>query len=166
MWQSELALKPVGPLLEMLEPAAEVSPLLAMTREERLIADFQGSGVTVGNHPMGLRRDHLNELGVLSAGAVREARHGSIVRVAGCVICRQRPPTAKGFAFFSLEDETGIANAIVNPDLFERNRLVLVSEPYLLMEGILQNQGSPSVKVARVQPLRFGAMTVGSHDFH
>ena len=166
LWQSELALKPVGPLLEMLEPAFEASPLLAMTRDERLIADFQGAGVTVGNHPMGLRREHLNELGVLSAGAVREARHGSIVRVAGCVICRQRPSTAKGFAFFSLEDETGIANAIVNPDLFDRNRLVLVSEPYLLMEGILQNQGSPSVKVARVQPLRFGAMTVGSHDFH
>jgi error-prone DNA polymerase len=166
LWQSELALKPVGPLLEMLEPANEASPLVAMAREERLIADFQGTGVTVGNHPMGLRRDHLNELGIVPAGAVRSERHGSIIRVAGCVICRQRPETAKGFAFFSLEDETGIANAIVNPDLFERNRLMLVSEPYLMMEGILQNHGAPSVKVARVQPLRFGEPMVASHDFH
>jgi len=166
LWQSELALKPVGPLLEMLEPANEASPLIAMAREERLIADFQGTGVTVGNHPMGLRRDHLNELGIVPAGAVRSERHGSIIRVAGCVICRQRPETAKGFAFFSLEDETGIANAIVNPDLFERNRLMLVSEPYLMMEGILQNHGAPSVKVARVQPLRFGEPMVASHDFH
>jgi error-prone DNA polymerase len=166
LWQSELALKPAGPLLEMLEPALETSPLVAMTREERMIADFQGAGVTVGNHPMGLRREHLNELGVLPAGAVRDARHGTIVRIAGCVICRQRPETAKGFAFFSLEDETGIANAIVNPDLFERNRLTLVSEPYLLLEGILQNHGAPSVKVARVQPLRFGEPMVASHDFY
>lgn len=108
-------------------------------------------------------------MGVLRAAEVREARHGSIVRIAGCVICRQRPETAKGFAFFSLEDETGISNAIVNPDLFDRNRLVLVREPYLLMEGILQNQGSPSVKVARVSPLTFAHSAeplVASHDFH
>ncbi len=166
LWQSEIALKPVGPLLEFLEPATLASPLAAMAREERLIADFQGTGVTVGIHPMGLRRPDLDGLGVLRASDVKQAKHGSIIRVAGCVICRQRPETAKGFAFFSLEDETGISNAIVNPDLFERNRMVLVGEPYLLMEGILQNQGAPSVKVARVSPLRFGEAMVGSHDFH
>lgn len=169
LWQSELALKPVGPLLEMLEPATLASPLSAMGREERLVADFQGTGVTVGVHPMGLKRAELDAMGVLRAAEVREARHGAIVRIAGCVICRQRPETAKGFAFFSLEDETGISNAIVNPDLFDRNRLVLVREPYLLMEGILQNQGSPSVKVARVSPLAFAHAAeplVDSHDFH
>jgi len=167
LWQSELALKPVGPLLEMLEPATLSSPLAAMKREERLVADFQGTGVTIGVHPMGFKRGDLDDLGVLRAADVRNARHNSIVRIAGCVICRQRPETAKGFAFFSLEDETGISNAIVNPDLFERNRLVLVREPYLMMEGILQNQGgNPSVKVARVSALRFGETLQESHDFH
>jgi error-prone DNA polymerase len=165
MWQSELALKPVGPLLEMLEPATQQSPLPAMNREERLVADFQGTGVTVGIHPMGFRRQELDKMGVLPAGEINQTLHGKVVRIAGNVICRQRPETAKGFAFFTLEDETGLSNAIVNPDLFERNRLTLVSEPYLMMEGILQHYGAPSVKVARVHALRFGETLVESHDF-
>ena len=147
LWQSELALKPAGPLLERLDPVEELSPLEVMTQAERIVADFRGTGMTVGIHPMGMRREELNARGVLSAAAVKHARHGSIVRIAGSVICRQRPGTAKGFAFFSLEDETGISNAIVNPDLFEKNRLVLTSEPYLLMEGILQNEsGATALK--------------------
>jgi error-prone DNA polymerase len=79
-----------------------------------------------------------------------------MVRVAGCVICRQRPGTAKGFMFLSLEDETGIANAIVEPDLFDQNREVLVTAPYVMVEGILQNQqGAISVKLRRVEALNF-----------
>ena len=123
--------------------------------------------MTVGIHPMGMRREELDARGVLSAAAVKHARHGSIVRIAGSVICRQRPGSAKGFAFFSLEDETGISNAIVNPDLFEKNRLVLTSEPYLLMEGILQNEsGATALKVARVTGLKFGEELQTSHDFY
>jgi error-prone DNA polymerase len=167
LWQSELALKPAGPLLEMLEPQQELSPLEVMTQQERIVADFRGTGMTVGIHPMGLRREELNHRGVLSAAAVKHARHGSLVRIAGSVICRQRPGTEKGFAFFSLEDETGIANAIVAPAMFDQNRLVLTSEPYLMMEGILQNEsGAASVKVARVSRLEFGEQLQGSHDFH
>ena len=167
LWQSELALKPAGPLLERLVPQQELSPLEVMTQEERIVADFRGTGMTVGIHPLGLRREELNAKGVLSAAAVKHARHGSIVRIAGSVICRQRPGTAKGFAFFSLEDETGISNAIVNPDLFEQNRLVLTSEPYLLMEGTLQNEsGATSLKVARVVSLQFGQQLMTSHDFY
>lgn len=167
LWQSELALKPTGPLLERLDPQLELSPLNAMNQQERIVADFRGTGMTVGIHPMGLRRAELNARGVLSAAAVKHARHGSIVRIAGSVICRQRPGTAKGFAFFSLEDETGISNAIVNPDLFEQNQLVLTSEPYLLMEGSLQNEGgATSLKVARVASLKFGQQLQTSHDFY
>ncbi|HEY3740787.1 MAG TPA: error-prone DNA polymerase [Bryobacteraceae bacterium] len=166
LWQSELALKPAGPLLEQLDPQQELSPLEIMTQEERIVADFRGTGMTIGIHPMGLRREELTARGVLSAVAVKHARNGSIVRIAGSVICRQRPGTAKGFAFFSLEDETGISNAIVNPDLFEKNRLVLTSEPYLLMEGTLQNEsGATSLKVARVMSLKFGEQLQMSHDF-
>jgi error-prone DNA polymerase len=167
LWEGELALKPAGPLLEHLDSEAGESPLTRMTQEERIVSDFRGTGLTIGVHPMRLRREELDARGVLSAAAVKQARHGIVVRIAGCVICRQRPETAKGFAFFSLEDETGIANAIVAPDLFERNRLVLTSEPYLLMEGSLQNEGgAASVKVARVTGLKFGEPLVGSHDFY
>lgn len=168
LWEGELALKPAGPLLERLDPEAEASPLTVMTQEERIVADFRGTGLTIGVHPMGLRRAELDARGVLSAAALKvNARHGQLVRIAGCVICRQRPETAKGFAFFSIEDETGISNAIVAPDLFERNRLVLTTQPYLLMEGTLQSEsGAVSVKVGRVQGLQFGEELVQSHDFY
>ena len=90
-----------------------------------------------------------------------------LVRVAGSVICRQRPGTANGFVFLSLEDETGISNAIVMPDLFQTQRLTIVEEPFLLVEGILQNQrGSVSVKASRVEGLRVYAAPAVSHDFH
>ena len=83
-------------------------------------------------------------------------RNGSAVRVAGWVIVRQRPGTAKGFVFLTLEDETGVANIIITPQLFNKNRLVLVDHPFLLIEGTLQNQDHViSVKAKRVRPLSF-----------
>ncbi|MGH9510319.1 MAG: OB-fold nucleic acid binding domain-containing protein, partial [Terriglobales bacterium] len=92
---------------------------------------------------------------------------GKHLRIAGCVIARQRPGTARGFLFLSLEDETGIANAIVTPDLFGRNRAVLVSYPFLLIEGVLQKQDRViSVKAERVQPLHISQASGPSHDFH
>ena len=167
LWQSELALQPVGPLFAELEPANGKSPLQAMTVAERLVADFAGTSMTVGQHPVAHHRTELARQRVWRAVDLAQARNNTIVRIAGCVICRQRPSTAKGFAFFSLEDETGIANAIVAPALFEKHRLVLISEPYLLFEGVLQNQGgATSVKVGRVTPLRLGQALMGSHDFH
>jgi error-prone DNA polymerase len=86
--------------------------------------------------------------------------------VAGSVIVRQRPGTAKGFVFLSLEDETGIANVIVTPRLFARQRLPLVAEPFLLVEGILQKQdGVVSIRAGRAEPLPRLAHVVPSHDF-
>lgn len=166
LWQSERALRPAGPLFEELEPAAEASPLARMTAPERIRADFYGTGVTIGTHPMRLYRESLRARGVLTAAELKRVRHNRIVKVAGCVICRQRPGTANGFMFLSLEDETGIANAIVEPEMFDTYRQALVTAPYLLVEGILQNQqGAISVKLKDAQPLAFEVAAVPSHDF-
>jgi error-prone DNA polymerase len=137
-----------------------------MTVDERLAADFAGTGVTLGPHPMALRRRALARAGVVGAADLQRRPDGIRVRVAGSVIVRQRPGTAKGFVFLSLEDETGIANVIVTPGLFTRYRLVLVTAPMLLVEGILQSQdGVISVRAYRVTPLPVRGDAIPSHDF-
>jgi error-prone DNA polymerase len=167
LWQVARAGRPSGPLLDGLDDADTPGPLLPMTRDERMIADLGGTGVTLGRHPMAFHRAALAGLRVLRASELAAVSDGTYVRVAGQVIVRQRPGTAVGFLFMSLEDETGIANAIVRPDLFNRYRMVLSREPYLLLEGTLQNQdGVVSVKVARVEPLPAPAVALPSHDFH
>jgi len=167
LWQSELALRPVSALLDPVEDLApEPSPLAPMDAVERLHADFRNSGLTIGPHPMSFHRERMNRLGVIPAAGIRLVRDGVLVRIAGCVICRQRPGTAKGFLFLSLEDETGISNAIVRPDLFDAERTMLVSAPYLIVEGLLQNQdGVVSVKAERVRPLATSLAAAESHDF-
>ena len=168
LWEAERALRPAGPLFEEEAGPRPLAPgpLSPMTVPERIRADFFGTGVTIGPHPMRLYRDGLRTRGVVAAEDLQYEKHGRLVRVAGCVICRQRPGTAKGFMFLSLEDETGIANAIVEPDLFDAFRETLVTAPYLLVEGILQNQqGAISVKLNRAEPLNFEVAEVPSHDF-
>jgi error-prone DNA polymerase len=166
LWEAERALRPAGPLFEAAESPEPASPLSAMNAPERIRADFYGTGVTIGPHPMKLYREGLRTRGVVAAEDLQYEKHGRLVRVAGCVICRQRPGTAKGFMFLSLEDETGIANAIVEPGLFDQYREVLITAPYLLVEGILQNQqGAISVKLNRAEPLHFEVAEVPSHDF-
>ena len=148
------------------DPPPEQSPLREMDAHERLIADYAGTGVTLGPHPMALRRAALAARGVTRAIDLARGDDGRRVRVAGSVIVRQRPGTAKGFVFLSLEDETGIANVIVTPGLFARRRLPLVSEPFLFVEGILQMQdGVVSVRATRVESLPRLAHVVPSHDF-
>lgn len=141
------------------------SPLRPMTPGERLMADYTGTGLTIGPHPLALRRMELATRGVLRAIDLPHGRHGRRVRVAGAVITRQRPGTAKGFVFLTLEDETGIANIIVRPDLFSEERAVIVGAPYLIVEGALQIQeGVTSIKAERVLPLGGGPVPA-SHDF-
>jgi len=143
------------------------SPLLPMTPEERLVADFHNTGLTVGPHPMAYRRAELDALSVKPASALARLSNGRRVRVAGAAIVRQRPGTAKGFVFLSLEDETGIANIIVTPDLFEKHRVEVVREPFLLIEGSLQNQdGVISVKAEHILPLAISRAGIASHDFY
>ncbi|MGA8502438.1 MAG: OB-fold nucleic acid binding domain-containing protein, partial [Candidatus Sulfotelmatobacter sp.] len=167
LWQVERAVRSSGPLLENLPEPDAPSPLQPMNHEERLVADFHGTGLTVGRHPMAYRRDWLNAMGIRRASELRDIPNGKRLRIGGCVITRQRPGTAKGFVFLSLEDETGVANAIITPDLFHRNRLLLTSERFLAIEGILQNLDNViSVKAERVQPLFVTKAETVSHDFH
>ena len=142
----------------------EAAPLPAMTLHERLAADFAGQGLTIGMHPMAALREKLPD--AWPAADLALARDGDRVTVAGNVICRQRPGTAKGFVFISLEDETGIANAIVTPDRFERYRLVINQESALLVTGRVQNQhGIIHVKAETLAPLAMALPAQASHDF-
>jgi error-prone DNA polymerase len=142
------------------------SPLLAMTVQERVTADYQTMNLTAGPHPMKLLREKLPH--IWRAIDLVHAKPGAIVQIAGNVICRQRPGTAKGFVFVSLEDETGVSNAIVDPDLFERFRLLITEEDFLLIEGEVQNSDNVVlIKTREIKPLAHDQL-VGSesHDFH
>jgi error-prone DNA polymerase len=168
LWQIERAVRPSGELFTDDRPPAEdmAGPLAPMTPSERVIADYDGSSLTIGPHPLALRRGELALRGVLRARDLPQGRHGRRDRVAGAVITRQRPGTAKGFVFLTLEDETGIANIIVRPDLFAEQRPAIVGAPYLLVEGTLQIQeGVTSIKAEHVLALAGQGPDPQSHDF-
>jgi error-prone DNA polymerase len=171
LWQVEAACRPVGPLLhvhqQIHKDTNDSMPLKRMTTDERLSADYAGTGLTTSPHPMAYRRTSLRAAGILSAEELIHAQSNSIVCVAGCVIARQRPGTAKGFVFLSLEDETGIANIIISPDFFERARVVVTRSRFLLIEGPVQNQeGVIHVKAERITPLQITSAEIRSRDFH
>jgi error-prone DNA polymerase len=167
LWQVERAVRHSGPLLDELPEPDTSSPLRPMNPEERLVADFRGTGMTVGPHPMAYHRPRMQAMGIRKASELSHIPDGQYLRIGGCVICRQRPGTAKGFVFLSIEDETGVANAIVMPDLFQKNRLLLSSAQFLMVEGILQNQDNViSVKAERVLPLSITRAETSSHDFY
>jgi len=168
LWQAALSAQPVGELLAAVPESQPESPLQAMSVGERLAADCQGQGLTIGPHPLAYRRAELDKLRVTAAARLSRIPNGRSVRVAGNVIVRQRPGTAKGILFISLEDETGIANVVVMPDLFEQQRLTILSNPWLLVEGKLQNVD----RVVHVLALNISALEqplramAPSHDFH
>ena len=142
-------------------------PLQKMQTEERLVADFAGTGLTIDHHPMFYRRSELHRQQVLSAKDLQKHKNGEFVRTAGCVIARQRPGTAKGFIFLSMEDETGIANVIVTPDLYERNRLIVARSKFILAEGALQNQdGVIHIMASRQHSISDQTMDLQYHVFH
>jgi error-prone DNA polymerase len=195
LWQVERAVRPVGELFEggrgqgeggsavsgISRPRFETetalppapfplppveSPLPPMDDHDRLRADYGGTGLTIGPHPMALRRDELALRGIVRASDLSRTRDGRRVRVAGMVITRQRPGTAKGFVFLTLEDETGISNVIIRPDLFDRERMTVVRQPFLVVDGVLQNQeGVLSVRAERLEGIDGGA-SVDAHDFY
>ena len=167
LWQIERSVRHSGPLLDELPEPDAKSPLCPMNPEERLVADFRGTGMTVGPHPMAYYRQRMDAIGVRKASDLAGIPNGKYLRIGGCVIARQRPGTAKGFVFLSLEDETGVANAIIMPDLFQKNRLLVTSGQFLMVEGILQNQDNViSVKAQRVMPLSITRAETSSHDFY
>ncbi len=171
LWQVEQAGRPVGPLLRGAgnDPSESRTPmpLKQMTTDERIAADYAGTGLTTGPHPMVYHRSALRSQGISSADDLAHSGNQRFVRIAGCVIARQRPGTAKGFVFLSLEDETGIANVILTPDIFERDRVIVTRCRFLLIEGPLQNQdGVIHVKAQRIAPLDITTADIRSHDFH
>ncbi len=169
LWQAERAGRIVGPLLHPVadKHEAAISPLFRMTDEERLVADFSGTGLTVGPHPMSYHREEMDRIGITRAVDLHAIPSGRTTRIAGSVIARQRPGTAKGFVFLSIEDETGIANAIILPAVYERFRTLVTYGKFLIVEGELQNQDNViSVKAATVEALAVSAAHAPSHDFH
>lgn len=130
------------------------SPLAEMTLAERIAADFHGASLSVGPHPVALLRSQLAEQGVLNSQQAIAARPGSRVRSAGLCIVRQRPPTAKGFCFLTLEDEAGLLNIIVPPTVYEAHRATLRGSSLVIVDGILQRQdGAVSIKADRLAAL-------------
>ena len=144
LWQVEEAARTAGPLLRGAGTAQEQphrkQPLRKMNDEERLAADYAGTGITTGPHLMAYHRLSLRADGIRSAAEMEHGTNHQPISIAGCVIARQRPGTAKGFVFLSLEDETGIANVIIAPDVFEANRLVVTRSCILRIDGQLQLQ--------------------------
>ena len=167
LWEAERAARPRGPLYEVIPDPLEPSPLRPMTAAESLMADYEGTGLSLGPHPMEFHRARLERLGAARAADLAGLRNGAWVRIAGAVVVRQRPGTAKGFVFLNLEDETGLANIIVRPALFHRYRLALVKEPFLFVAGRLQHEdGVISVRAGEIAPLPEALARVPSHDFH
>jgi error-prone DNA polymerase len=131
-----------------------------MTDWERMVADYGLLGLSPSYHPLALLRGDL-PADVLTAEQVRGSRDGALVRTAGLVVCRQRPGTAKGFVFLLLEDETGLINVVIRPDLYAAQRSVIRGEAYLCIEGVVQlHSGTLNVIAARARPLTH--ITVGA----
>lgn len=165
LWKVEAP--PIDDLLSPLDAVAAI-PLEMMTAFERMASDYRTTKLTVGTHPMGLVRATILKKACRAVDLIKK-RHKQRVTIIGMVICRQRPGTAKGHCFISLEDETGIANAFVPSDLFEKKRLVITQERFLQISGLMQHlDGVITVLAQRIQPFKYeemGQITVESHDF-
>jgi error-prone DNA polymerase len=165
LWQVEFPFDAEGLFTPEASAPVVAAPLAPMNAWERLSADMSGMSLSIGKHPMRLLRPQVPQ--AWRAADLRHAAHGIYLQVAGQVICRQRPGTAKGFVFISLEDETGVANAIVVPQLFERHRLLITSESFLIIEGQLQNlENVIHIKARHIAPLPGQDLHLAeSHDF-
>ena len=170
LWHVEEAVDPADSFSWVKTQAEDAdqmpAPLEPMTPGERTQADYRATGLTVGPHPMAMVRAELPHL--WRASELPKARNGDSVVIAGNVICRQRPGTAKGFVFVSVEDESGIANAIIAPALFEKLRLLITQESFLAITGIVQNSNNVViVRATSVQRLGEDQLQgSASHDFH
>ena len=167
LWQVQKYGSRVPQMLEEIAEHDDTSPLAPMTTEDRLVADYHGTGVTIGPHPMAYRREQLRQMGIVSASELRKLPNNKPVVAAGAVITRQRPGTAKGLIFLTLEDETGHANVIVMPNVYAADPMVVVHERFTRVEGKVQNQdGIVHVKADKIAPLVVSSAGPDSHDFH
>jgi error-prone DNA polymerase len=166
LWQVAKVARKTGPLFELKDETASPSPLPEMSSFAETMADYEGTGLTTGVHPVQHLRADLDRNRIVPASQLERYPHGDRVRTAGSVIVRQRPGTAKGMLFLTLEDETGMSQAIVSPDLLQNNRKLIVGSPGLVVEGVLQKKdGTLSVKAERFWRLT-DVVPGGSHDFH
>lgn len=167
LWQVAATAQPCGPLFSHLDGQEQDSPLAHMTPIERLHADYHGTGVTLDHHPLSYHRERLRAMKVLTAAELLSNANDSHVSFVGIVIVRQRPGTAKGFIFLSMEDETGIANVIVTPQLYDNDRLLMLRQRVLLVRGVLQNQENVvHIKATRLKPFDIGNYPVSSRNWH
>jgi error-prone DNA polymerase len=165
LWQVSEVAGRRGPLFADLPPE-KGSPLPEMVPRDQTVADYAGLHLTTGPHLMAYVREELDDRGVVPVAELEKHRDGDAVKVAGAVIVRQRPGTAKGFVFLTMEDETGMMQTIIRPDLFRQHRAFIVSTPVLMVEGTLQKQdGTISVRARRFEAVNAEA-SIASHDFH
>ena len=196
LWQVARAAKPAGPLLANVpeesgggressakkarvrgrlrdgrrnggRPPAAPHPLPEMTPFEETVADYTTTGITTGPHVISHLRRDLDRHGVTPTGSLKPLPHGERVRIAGSVIVRQRPGTAKGVLFITIEDETGMAQAIISPELLREHRELLVGSAGLVIEGLLtKRDGSLSIRAERFWRLtELARLPRVSHDF-
>ncbi|MDH4190288.1 MAG: error-prone DNA polymerase [Betaproteobacteria bacterium] len=159
-----------GTALLRAAPAREAGVALAAAREgEEIVADYASLGLTLGRHPLALLRERLASAKLLTAEALRALPQGRAARAAGLVTCRQRPDTASGVVFVTLEDETGCTNVIVWRDLVERQRKELLGARLLGVQGVIEREGEVVHLVARRlfdYSVLLGALDVPSRNFH
>ena len=165
LWQSELALQTQGSLFgSIAENYTATSYIKPMSPMQLTESDLKATGLTIGRHPMAFIRDEMNKLGILPAYQTLKMKKGKLVTTAGAVIVRQRPETAKGVMFITLEDETGFSNTIVLPEVFEQNRAVILENNFLMIRGIAENE--TMIKAVSFEPISALAAKIDSHDFH
>jgi error-prone DNA polymerase len=167
LWQAGAVERDPTSLLAGVRPARSTAPLPAMTPFEETAADYATTGLTTGPHVMAHLRARLAGAGVLTARALHEVGDGAQVRVAGHVIVRQRPGTAKGMCFLTLEDETGTANAFLTPPLYERYRVLLNGSPLLCVIGRLERREDVThVRVGEIARIDGAPDLPAGHDYH
>ncbi|HSU25810.1 MAG TPA: hypothetical protein VLI65_07510, partial [Pyrinomonadaceae bacterium] len=181
LWQSELAIRPIEPLLNNAEcgmrnaesnpkskiqsPKSELGTFIKKMGPLQLVeTDLSTTGISIGRHPMSFLREELNKRGILSAAQTYNLKKRDIVTVAGAVIVRQRPSTAKDVVFITMEDETGHSNFIILPDVFEKFRQVITHNDYLLIKGIVEEANM--IKGLYFESIGGFMANVKSHDFH
>jgi error-prone DNA polymerase len=130
---------------------------------ELIDADLRKTGISIGKHPVAFFREELNRRGILSAHQTLDLKKNQVVSVAGAVIIRQRPMTAKDVVFITLEDETGFSNFVVMPDTFEKYRAVINTNDFLIIRGIFEERGM--LKAIHFTPLKEITTEVVSHNF-
>jgi error-prone DNA polymerase len=174
LWESELAIQPRGELFSGVNAASDVAGwqpafrrrtafIKPMTEWQRMETDLITTGITIGKHPMAFLREELTKAGILSAEETFKLKPRDIVSVAGSVIVRQRPSTAKDVVFMTMEDETGYSNFLILPDVFDEFRSIIVGSNFLVVRGIHEQRGM--IKALYFQPINAFITKIASHDF-